>query len=63
MNEVVPSSYMVLYSLLAWPKGPFTFMNEMGMAEAGKRVKLVVDAGYLHLPKKFASGDMSPWDL
>jgi 3-hydroxybutyryl-CoA dehydrogenase len=48
---------------LAWPKGPFSLMNEMGMEEAAKRVKLAVDAGYFHLPKKFASGDLTPWDL
>ena len=52
-----------LCTALAWPKGPFTLMNEMGMAEAAKRIKLAVDAGYFHLPKKFASGDLSPWDL
>ena len=52
-----------LCTALAWPKGPFTLMNEMGMAEAGKRVKLAVDAGYFHSPKKFASGDLSQWDF
>lgn len=48
---------------LAWPKGPFTLMNEMGMAEAAKRVAVAVEAGYYHMPKKFASGDLSVWDL
>ena len=48
---------------LAWPKGPFTLMNEMGMNEASKRVKKAVEAGYFKMPRKFASGDLKPWDL
>ncbi|MDD5205493.1 MAG: hypothetical protein PHS17_08730, partial [Desulfobacterales bacterium] len=48
---------------LAWPKGPFTLMNEMGMTEVTKRVKKAVDAGYFKMPRKFASGDLKPWDL
>lgn len=48
---------------LAWPKGPFTLMNEMGMSEALKRVRKAVDAGYFKMPRKFASGDLKPWDL
>ncbi|MGE5842845.1 MAG: hypothetical protein ACM335_11230, partial [Deltaproteobacteria bacterium] len=48
---------------LAWPKGPFTLMNEMGMSEALKRVRKAVDAGYFKMPRKFAAGDLKPWDL
>jgi 3-hydroxyacyl-CoA dehydrogenase len=48
---------------LAWPKGPFTIMNEMGMNEALKRVKMAVQAGYFKMPGKFASGDLKPWEL
>jgi 3-hydroxyacyl-CoA dehydrogenase len=48
---------------LAWPKGPFTLMNEMGMKEAARRVKVAVEAGYFHMPKKFASADLSEWDV
>jgi 3-hydroxybutyryl-CoA dehydrogenase len=48
---------------LAWPKGPFTLMNEMGMDGALKRVTMAVQAGYFKMPKKFASGDLKPWDL
>jgi len=48
---------------LAWPKGPFTLMNEMGMNEASKRVKKAVEAGYFKMPGKFASGDPKPWNL
>jgi 3-hydroxyacyl-CoA dehydrogenase len=48
---------------LAWPKGPFRLMNEMGMKEASKRVKTAMEAGYFKMPRKFASGDLKPWDL
>jgi 3-hydroxybutyryl-CoA dehydrogenase len=48
---------------LAWPKGPFTLMNEMGMNEVSNRVKTAVEAGYFKMPRKFASGDLKPWDL
>ena len=48
---------------LAWPKGPFTLMNEMGMSEVTKRVKRTVEAGYFKMPRKFASGDLKPWEL
>ncbi|MFH0725796.1 MAG: 3-hydroxyacyl-CoA dehydrogenase NAD-binding domain-containing protein [Pseudomonadota bacterium] len=48
---------------LAWPKGPFALMNEMGMEETAKRMKLAVDAGYFKMPAKFAAGKATPWDL
>jgi 3-hydroxyacyl-CoA dehydrogenase len=48
---------------LAWPKGPFTLMNEMGMDETAKRVKTAVDVGTFKMPQKFASGDLKPWEL
>ena len=48
---------------LAWPKGPFALMNDMGMAAAAERVKMAVDAGDFKMPKKFAVGDLAPWDL
>lgn len=46
---------------LAWPKGPFGMMNELGMAEAARLVKLAVDAGDFKLPKKFAEANPQPW--
>ena len=48
---------------LAWPKGPFTMMNEMGMEKAARLVNTAVDKGYFKMPKKFDSGDLSPWKL
>ncbi|GAB6906545.1 hypothetical protein JCM12296A_23800 [Desulfosarcina cetonica] len=48
---------------LAWPKGPFTMMNEMGMAEAARLVKVVVENGLFKMPKTFAEGVPAAWQL
>ncbi len=48
---------------LAWPKGPFTMMNELGMEEVARLVKISVAAGDFKLPQRFATGDLTPWDL
>jgi 3-hydroxybutyryl-CoA dehydrogenase len=41
---------------LAWPKGPFTLMNEMGMTEATRLIHLAVEKGTFKMPKTFAAG-------
>lgn len=48
---------------LAWPKGPFTLMNEMGMVEATRLVLLTVDNGTFKMPKTFAAGIPSLWEV
>jgi len=48
---------------LAWPKGPFTLMNEMGMAEAARLIKTVVDKGHFKMPKSFAGAVPTAWKL
>lgn len=48
---------------LAWPKGPFTLMNEMGMAEVTRLIHLTVDNGTFKMPKTFAAGIPSPWKI
>jgi 3-hydroxyacyl-CoA dehydrogenase len=48
---------------LAWPKGPFTMMNEMGWDETQRLVKTAVDAGNFKMPTRFKSGDATPWEL
>jgi 3-hydroxyacyl-CoA dehydrogenase len=48
---------------LAWPKGPFTMMNEMGWDETQRLVKTAVDAGNFKMPARFKSGDATPWEL
>lgn len=48
---------------LAWPKGPFSMMNALGMDEAARLVKLTVESGEYKMPKTFAGGVPSPWPL
>ncbi len=48
---------------LAWPRGPFALMNELGMAEAARLVKLAVQAGDFKMPARFAGAIPAPWDL
>ena len=48
---------------LAWPKGPFAMMNEMGMEEAARRVGGVVESGIFKMPKTFAAGVPAAWEL
>ncbi|PLX43226.1 MAG: hypothetical protein C0609_08850 [Deltaproteobacteria bacterium] len=40
---------------LAWPKGPFGLMDELGAEETKRLVKIAVDEGYFKLPAKFAA--------
>ena len=48
---------------LAWPKGPFTLMNEMGMAETNRLIRLTVDNGTFKMPKTFSAGTPSMWKI
>ncbi|MFH0784361.1 MAG: 3-hydroxyacyl-CoA dehydrogenase family protein [Pseudomonadota bacterium] len=48
---------------LAWPKGPFTLMNEMGMAETTRLIHLTVENGTFKMPKTFAAGIPSLWKI
>jgi 3-hydroxyacyl-CoA dehydrogenase len=48
---------------LAWPKGPFALMNELGMEEAARLVRLAVAAGDFKMPKAFAGAAPQPWGL
>ena len=48
---------------LAWPKGPFSMMNEMGMEEASRLVKQTVEKGLFKMPKTFAEGTPAAWDI
>ncbi len=48
---------------LAWPKGPFALMNEVGMEEAARLVRLADEAGYFRVPARFKDGVPAPWDL
>lgn len=48
---------------LAWPKGPFALMNDLGMEEAARLVKLAVDAGDFKMPARLAGKVPEPWKL
>ncbi len=48
---------------LAWTKGPFTLMNEMGMDEAARLIRLTVDNGTFKMPRTFAAGTPSLWKI
>lgn len=48
---------------LAWPKGPFALMNEMGMAETTRLVQQTVNEGTFKMPKTFAAGIPSLWKI
>jgi len=48
---------------LAWPKGPFSLMNDLGMEESARLVGLAVEKGYYGMPARFAGGVPEPWDL
>jgi 3-hydroxybutyryl-CoA dehydrogenase len=48
---------------LAWPKGPFTLMNEFGMDESRRLVNLAVEAGWFKLPARFAAQRVTPWQI
>lgn len=48
---------------LAWPKGPFSMMNEKGWDETLRLVKTAVDAGIFKMPVKFKSGDSAAWKI
>jgi 3-hydroxybutyryl-CoA dehydrogenase len=48
---------------LAWPKGPFSMMNALGMEETARLVKLTVESGEFNMPGAFGAGIPSPWQL
>ena len=64
-NDVVSVADLELgiCTSLAWPKGPFTLMNEMGMQEAARLVQQTVNSGDFKMPKTFAEGAPQPWNI
>lgn len=48
---------------LAWPKGPFTLMNELGMEETKRLVTIAAEAGNFKVPEKFSSASISSWEI
>lgn len=48
---------------LAWPQGPFSMMNAIGMEESARLVRLAVEKGDYSMPQRFAGGVPGPWDV
>ena len=48
---------------LAWPKGPFGMMNELGMEQTARLVQQTVNAGDYKMPKRFQAGVPKAWKL
>lgn len=48
---------------LAWPRGPFGMMNDMGMEATARLVALTVNSGEFKMPETFARGVPSPWEF
>lgn len=64
-KEVVSAKDLELgvCTALAWPKGPFAMMNDMGMEKAASLVDLAVESGEFKKPKRFAQKDLTPWEI
>lgn len=48
---------------LAWPQGPFSMMNALGLEESARLVGLAVEKGYYNMPQRFAGGIPEPWEI
>jgi len=64
-KEVVSAADLELgiCTSLAWPQGPFTLMNEIGMQESARLVKQTVASGDYQMPQTFAKGVPQPWNI
>ena len=64
-NDVVSAKDLELgiCTALAWPQGPFSMMNALGMQESARLVNLAVEKGYYNLPQRFAGGVPEPWEV
>jgi 3-hydroxyacyl-CoA dehydrogenase len=48
---------------LAWPEGPFSMMNRLGMEKTRELIVLECYSGHFQMPKRFLNGIPEPWDL
>lgn len=64
-NDVVSVTDLELgvRTALAWPKGPFGMMNELGMEETKRLIQQSVAVGDYKMPKKFEKGIPETWEL
>ncbi len=64
-NDVVSVTDLELgvCTALAWPKGPFGMMNDLGMEETTRLIQQSVAVGDYKMPKKFQAGVPEKWEL
>jgi 3-hydroxybutyryl-CoA dehydrogenase len=64
-NDVVSVADLELgvCTALAWPKGPFGMMNDLGMDESTRLIQHSVALGDYKMPKRFQAGVPEPWEL
>ncbi|RLC01733.1 MAG: hypothetical protein DRH90_15525 [Deltaproteobacteria bacterium] len=64
-NDVVSVTDLELgvCTALAWPKGPFGMMNDLGMEESTRLIQQSVAVGDYKMPKKFQAGVPEAWKL
>lgn len=48
---------------LAWPEGPFTLMNKLGMEKTRQLITQACASDQLHMPARFADSTPDPWDI
>ena len=64
-NDVVSVTDLELgvCTALAWPKGPFGMMNDLGMEETTRLIQQSVTVGDYNMPKRFQTGIPKAWEL
>lgn len=64
-NDVVSVTDLELgvCTALAWPKGPFGMMNDLGMEETTRLIQQSVTVGDYNMPKRFQTGIPEAWEL
>jgi 3-hydroxyacyl-CoA dehydrogenase len=64
-KEIVSAADLELgiKTALAWPQGPFTMMNNMGMEKTKEMIALVCNAGLFNMPEKFKNSTPDQWAL
>ncbi len=64
-NDVVSVTDLELgvCTALAWPKGPFGMMNDLGMEETTRLIQQSVAVGDYKMPKRFQAGIPEAWKL
>ena len=64
-NDVVSAVDLELgiCTALAWPKGPFGLMNDLGMQETTRLIRQSVAVGDYMTPKRFQAGVPEAWKL